>query len=184
NAVPERQALDVLLRSVSGYMLGPRAASTPGVTVFDRIMILPTSTPPANPPPTAGRGFPPPRPQAGIPQPMMPQLPFVPSPDEIDEDDEDLLTDDIQPPVVTPQVRPRPLPRELMPQGGQPPPLPFEIPTDDPDVDPAEQPTAQPQRPTPGNPVGIPPGTAARPGVITPVPQGPQQRTPRTDPEP
>ncbi len=53
NAVPERQALDVLLRSVSGYMLAPRAAGSPGVTVFDRIMILPTSTAPANAPPPA-----------------------------------------------------------------------------------------------------------------------------------
>ncbi len=45
NAVPERQALDVLLRGVSGYMLAPASpAGQPGVSVFDRIMILPTST--------------------------------------------------------------------------------------------------------------------------------------------
>jgi hypothetical protein len=50
-AVPERQALDVLLRSVSGYMIAPRRAGSSGASMFDRILILPTSTPPTNPAP-------------------------------------------------------------------------------------------------------------------------------------
>ena len=58
NAVSERQALEVLLRGVSGYMLAPRPTGTPGVSVFDRIMILPTSSAPANAAAPAGRGFP------------------------------------------------------------------------------------------------------------------------------
>lgn len=44
--VPEEQALDVLLRSVSGYMAAPRATATAGVSRFDRILVMPTSTPP------------------------------------------------------------------------------------------------------------------------------------------
>jgi hypothetical protein len=190
NAVPERQALDVLLRSVSGYMLAPRPAGTAGVSVFDRIMILPTSTPPANPPPTqaAGRGFPTPRPlmpQPGGPPvmpPQFPQLPIVPTPDDIEDLEQDIGLDQDVPPVVAPQLRPRPIPRDIVPQPGQP--LPFELPQDDPDVDPAELPVAQPARPTPGNPFGLPNGTTSRPGIVTPPPQGVPPRPPRTDPEP
>jgi len=45
--VPEGQALDVLLRSASGFMAVPRVAGLSNVSQFDRILILPTSTPPA-----------------------------------------------------------------------------------------------------------------------------------------
>lgn len=51
DSVPERQALDVLLRGVSGYMLAPRRAGTAGLSTFDRIIILPTSTTPRPSPP-------------------------------------------------------------------------------------------------------------------------------------
>jgi hypothetical protein len=44
---PEGRALDVLLREAAGYMLAPRPASSTGASVYDRIMILPTSRPPA-----------------------------------------------------------------------------------------------------------------------------------------
>ena len=44
--VTERQALDVLLRSVAGYMAAPRPAPAPNASQYDRILILPTSTPP------------------------------------------------------------------------------------------------------------------------------------------
>jgi hypothetical protein len=44
--VPEGQALDILLRSVAGYMAAPRAAAEPNASLYDRIMILPTSTAP------------------------------------------------------------------------------------------------------------------------------------------
>jgi hypothetical protein len=46
--MPERQALDIVLRSAAGYMAAPRQASSqPGASTYDRIMILATSTPPA-----------------------------------------------------------------------------------------------------------------------------------------
>ena len=41
--VPERQALDVVLRSASGYMAAMRAAA-PGLSRFDRIVVMPAST--------------------------------------------------------------------------------------------------------------------------------------------
>lgn len=46
--VPERKALDIILRSASGYMLAERPTPLANASVFDRILILPTSRPPAN----------------------------------------------------------------------------------------------------------------------------------------
>lgn len=51
---PERQALEVLLRNVSGYMAAPRLASAvPGASTYEKILILPTAAPVVNnnPPP-------------------------------------------------------------------------------------------------------------------------------------
>ena len=48
--VPESQALEVILRSVAGYMAAPRAANA-GVSMYDRILVLATSSTP--PPPAA-----------------------------------------------------------------------------------------------------------------------------------
>jgi hypothetical protein len=182
NAVPERQALDVLLRGVSGYMLAPRPLGTSGASVFDRIMILPTSSAPSGPTPV-GRGFPAPGIRPPMPQPVMPQPPVAPTPEELEDDPPgDVPPEEEEAPVVQPQLRPRPQQRVfpgLIP-GGQA--QPFEVPPDiqqETDPDPAPQPQA-----LPGNPFGLPAGATSRPGVVTPVPQGPQQRTPRADPEP
>jgi hypothetical protein len=41
--IPEGQALDVLLRSVSGYMAAPRQAAVANLSVFDRIIVMPTA---------------------------------------------------------------------------------------------------------------------------------------------
>jgi hypothetical protein len=173
DAVPERQALDVLLRQVSGYIVAPRPIGTPGVSVFDRIMILPTSSAPANAAP-AGRAFPQPR---TAPQPVMPQPPVVQEPEELEEDPPQDVAPDDDATVVTPQLRPRPQSRDIIP-GIRP--QPFEIP---PQEEPAEE-SQEAQPAIPGNPFGLPAGATSRPGIVTPVPQGPQQRTPRTDPEP
>lgn len=40
--IPEAQALEVLLRSVSGYMAAPRATAVANLSVFDRIIVMPT----------------------------------------------------------------------------------------------------------------------------------------------
>lgn len=43
---PEGKALDLLLRQAAGYLAALRPAGQPGVSVYDRILILPTSKPP------------------------------------------------------------------------------------------------------------------------------------------
>jgi hypothetical protein len=59
--VPEAQALDIVLRSVSGYVAAPRTEISPGLSRYDRILVLPTSTPPRNvPAPTPPPSFQPP----------------------------------------------------------------------------------------------------------------------------
>jgi hypothetical protein len=46
--MPERQALDIILRNVAGFMAAPRLASaTPGASAYDRILILAPSSAPA-----------------------------------------------------------------------------------------------------------------------------------------
>lgn len=45
NDVPEAQALDVVLRTVSGYLAAPRATELPNASHFDRIYLLPSSSP-------------------------------------------------------------------------------------------------------------------------------------------
>lgn len=66
--VPEKQALEVLLRSAAGYLAAPRAAGAPGVSQFDRILILATSkAPPVSAAPPASSP-----PQPFVPQPAQP----------------------------------------------------------------------------------------------------------------
>src|SRR2546428_6060578 len=44
--VPEQQALDLLLRSVSGYMTAPRPVAVANLSQFDRVVVMPTSVAP------------------------------------------------------------------------------------------------------------------------------------------
>jgi hypothetical protein len=66
--VSEKDALEIILRPVAGYMAAPRsAAAAPGASMYDRILVLPTSSAPAATATAAGRGpaqprFTPPRP--------------------------------------------------------------------------------------------------------------------------
>ena len=75
--VPEKKALDILLRNAAGYMLAERATPIAGGSAFDRIMILPTSRPPANAPPL----------QPATPQPFAPPRP-MPVPVPVQDDQE------------------------------------------------------------------------------------------------
>jgi hypothetical protein len=57
DAVPEKQALDTVLRSIPGYVAMPRAALAADASLYDRILIMPTTTAVAAPrtqQPTAG----------------------------------------------------------------------------------------------------------------------------------
>jgi hypothetical protein len=57
---PEKDALDILLRSASGYIAAPRAVAVADASMYDRITIMASSRPPAavaaaSPPPTFQR---------------------------------------------------------------------------------------------------------------------------------
>ena len=70
--VPEKEALDVLLRTAAGYITAPRPANLAGASQFDRVIVLATSRAPAattslTPPPFGNR--------AGVQMPPPPQLP-------------------------------------------------------------------------------------------------------------
>jgi hypothetical protein len=69
--MPERQALEVLLRSIAGYVAAPRlAAAAPTASTFDRLLLLPTSVAPPAPARAAARpaAFAPPPPPQPQPQ--------------------------------------------------------------------------------------------------------------------
>jgi hypothetical protein len=180
SGVPERQALDTILRGVSGYMLASRQAGMPtGASSFDRILILPTSSAPrVNQPAPAVTGFAGPR-----------QMPVQAEPVDTemieDADNDEPLPEDEGGEEVQPQpnMNPRFQRRFQNPMGVQGQPyMPPNFPQQ-----PINDEEGQPQQPAvvapiPGNPFGLPPGASTTPGVVTPVPQqdpnNPQQRRP------
>jgi hypothetical protein len=168
--VPERQALDILLRGVAGYVLGARLASAPGASAIDRILILATSNSP-RPPQTAFVNGPPARFQ------QQPPPAF-----EANDPEENPAIDNPQglPPgqLARPTFRGG-IPRRVqapMPQQFTPDPS---VTQPDPDDTPV-QPAVVGVQPNATNPFGIPAGSSATPGMITPVPQAPPtQQAPR-----
>ena len=82
--IPEGQALDVLLRSVSGYMAAPRETSVANLSVFDRIIVMPTV---AAPRPAA---------QAAQPAPVFQQPQFTPNAPAPDADADDAPAANVQ----------------------------------------------------------------------------------------
>jgi len=77
--VPESRALEVILRSVAGYMAAPRAAGT-GASMYDRILVMATSAAPA--PAAASRPAPQNPAMSGIQR-------FVPPRQQRSDDDDD-----------------------------------------------------------------------------------------------
>jgi hypothetical protein len=91
--LPERQALDIILRNVAGYMAAPRlAAATPGASSYDRIVILPTSTAVATAAPATTGGIRMPNaqgPMTGLDRRIPPRPPGLQQADADDPDDPD-----------------------------------------------------------------------------------------------
>ena len=151
--VPERQALETVLRGAAGYMVLARETMTPGASTFDKILVLPTTTrAPA---------------AAALPQPTPPPPQFQ---NRLDTDV------DLDEPEENPQgPPPGAFQRGRVPGVNAPVNAPPEGPDDD---EPA--PNAPPP-PAPGNPFGVVPG-GARPGTVnTPPPrnQNDAEQTPR-----
>ena len=139
--VPERQALDIVLRGAAGYMVLARDTATPGASAFDKILVLPTTS---RAPAVAA---PPP------PAPPPPQFQNRPDTDvDLDEPAEN-------PQVQSPGAFPR---RRVLPNAppNAPPPAPTE------DEAPAQN---EAPAPPPGNPFGVVPG-GTRPGTINKPP--------------
>jgi hypothetical protein len=167
---PEREVLDALLRSESGYMAAPRESPLAAGSIYDRVLILAASTrtasAPRRPTPMSPGGR---SPLAAPPAPMFPSdadenapmLPGLQGPPGMDG----MMGQDAQETFGQPGQEPDVGPPYPTPDGQPLTPL---LPGDAPATG-----------PTPTNPVGLPAGVAATPGVIV-QPQQPQQpgRTP------
>ena len=169
--VSERQALDIVLRNVAGYIVAPRPAGSTGASAFDRIMILPTSVAPRNPTPAVAAG-----PRAPVVRPGIIARP--PDPGDATVDTGFQNPDPLEDPSALVQGRD---PRVVQPPFVMRPPIDDNV---DQGVDESEKedPAAQPGAPTtPTNPFGVPVGSSATPGVVSPVPT---VRTPQVQPRP
>jgi hypothetical protein len=151
--VPEAKALEVLLRSVAGYIAAPRPAFVQGASLFDRILILPTSV--ASPaPPAAMR-----RPATAAP----PAIFQVPDPTALANDEPDRT------PAATPGLV-FPGSQATGPLTGEPQPPPLQQ-YNPPVVTPGQPPAGPALSPTPGQ------FTAPQPGLL-PVPAQQQPAQP------
>ena len=90
--VPESQALEVILRSVAGYMAAPRSTGA-GASMYDRILVMATSS---APPPAAASATRPPSP--ANPNALAGTQRFVPPQRRADDDDTDKDEEDPNPP--------------------------------------------------------------------------------------
>jgi hypothetical protein len=151
--VYEAQALEIILRSVGGYLLAPRPVATPNTSQYDRILIVPTSSgTPArpNPTPIAAPAFLPPN--GGVPGRRL-------------EDEPEEVPEPPTPPNVTPTARPPVFNTFPQPPAAPPPP---------------PEPTAPTPGSTPSMPVGVStPGMVVPP----PQQQPPGQPAPGTPPQ-
>jgi hypothetical protein len=156
---PEREVLDLLLRSASGYIAAPRAGNLSAASQFDRVMILPVSRGPvgvaAAPPPQFNN-----RPNAN----------FQPAPMPMPVDDDNPVE---QPQVLPPGVGPQNVPATMPYQPG-PTSAPITAPR------PGILPAPPPGQPNPYGPPGapVPPGTQpfSRPGAPGTPPGDPDGR--------
>lgn len=164
--VHESQALAVLLRSVSGYMSAPRPAGSTGPSLFDRIVILPSSAAPVNPPPAAGAVQ-----RPGVPRPgFLARPPVPPDMPEVEQDNPEPMGEPEDTATIPPQ---RGTPNIVRP--------PIQLNEDSGASENAEQPNDDVPgvTATPSNPFGVPPGSSATPGTVTPLPRGQQPGPPR-----
>lgn len=179
--VPEQQALDVLLRSISGYMVAPRAAVVANASTFDRIVVMPTAAAPRAPVAAA--------PAPVFRQPAVQGLFGQPSQQPVeDEADDEPPVPNVGTPNRGPVFNTFPQPQTINPlQRGAPTATPGVISTQPQVVEPQDTPTVvNPPQPTtnPSTPGPQPtsPGGAAVPGMIVQPPQQPGQTQPGNNP--
>ena len=144
------------------HLLDTRPAGTPGTSVFNRILIMPTSVAPrALPVQAAPNGF--------VPATRPPQIPQTPQqsvqdvddgPDPVDAQPGGAPGRQVRMPIVSGQNVPVPA---LTP-------APAALPVPDTSTPTSAQPTPPAVVTSPGNPFGVPTGSSLRPGVVTPAP--------------
>ena len=170
--VPEKQALDIILRNVSGYLAAPRPVFAPNQSVYDRILILATSAAPASGPPR-------PTPAVGMP-PQMPPA-FNGGNAAADDQDDDMVPGQVAQPPGVPAIFNFGNPQQAVPIPAGATPVPVQGPVTPIQVFPGAAPPPPNGMGYPGPPAvtGSTPqtGTVA-PGVIVPSPQSPQQPRP------
>ena len=158
--VPETQALDVLLRSLSGYITAPRPVEAANLSRFDRIILMPTLA--------AAR----PASAATPPPPVFQQSPqFNQQPADDDGDDERPAQPGAPPPGRGPVFNTFPQPQVVNPQA----PVPqsgFPTGATAPQAPAAPAPATYPGAPT------APFGGVAVPGMVAPPPPAPPGQQP------
>jgi hypothetical protein len=170
--MPEKDVLDILLRSAAGYMTGPRPAGVAGASLYDRVMILATSKPPAN---------------TGInpaPQPFGGRTAITQMPPQPQPEDDDVGEPGDQGPMMPPGMVPGQFPVPGAPGANGPNappqtmPIPGQMPAQNPNLVP---PGAYPPGAYP--PGAFPPG-AFPPGAFPPGAVPPGQAPPTSAPRP
>lgn len=150
--LPELQALEIILRTVSGYVAAPRAELVPNAAQYDRIYLLATSTPAAAPP----------RPAAAATAPPAFQPPPAAPDDQAVEDENG-----------RPGGQPRPAPPLRGPAFNQ-------FPPQRPAQPQPEQPAGPASYPAPTSPVGV--ATPGMPVPVPQQPGQPQPGQPGAQP--
>lgn len=154
NNVAEAQALDILLRTVSGYIAAPRPADAvdANLSQFDRIIVMPTL---ASARPAA----------SSAPPPVFQPTPQFNQPHPVDDD-----TDDDQPAPNVPVPPNRGPVFSTFPQQQQPQPMPINPQTGQPFNPQTGQPVTPPEPATYPSQPTAPFGGVAVPGMVAPAP--------------
>ena len=162
--VPEAQALDIVLRSASGYLAAPRPAGIAGASQYDRVVILASSRPTGGPAPANTNIQNMNRFQT--PPPMI-------QPVDADEDDQEVDEETAPGRVLPPGFQAQPgMPMQVPPPGGMVPNTPGGM-IPNTGMVPGQPPPQQ--VPMPGQVMA--PITSPRPGPV-PVPQQPPPQDP------
>lgn len=162
--VSEQQALDIILRTVPGYMAAPRPTFVADASVYDRILIMATTTAVAARPAAPGFQNPNPNVTQLRPAPVMMNPGMLPEPNDDPNDSNDpaiaaaaaagLITVPASPPGAT-ALNPARFPPPMRAPSGPP--------------AQAQPQTSTPTSTTPSNPWNVPVG-ASRPGLAPPAP--------------
>jgi hypothetical protein len=174
--IPEKQALDIVLRTVPGYMAVPRETFVADASIYDRILVMPTTTAVAAARPQPAPGFPGMQPGANVTQ-LRPPPPVL-TPGALPENDDPEPGDD---PAIAAAVAaglvpvPAPAPAQTAISG------PLVLPGSA-QTPPAQTPAAT--GPTPSNPWNTPASSSVPTFTPPPPPPAPATTGPITRPRP